>query len=262
MPPTDTLIRCIPNYWDKCSTFSFRVLFIFSISHTNCLKKAKIQVHISMKYKIWNVQYKCNIIKAGQRGLLQLKWPHMTLQVILKCNTADWPLGNPTYTMLPWGWIVLHKINIPHWTRTAGIYSTRYGGLTKLLHVNDQNTPEVQCVIYWSENGEMGAGWMTSSSPLELVNVEGEFEGGAKLQAHVFHHHVTPQQQQRFAVDLLQQVEGADSEVQHEARLSFKWSFAAKANNTTDSDIKINVTDAPLELKSWRYTGGEKRTQD
>lgn len=115
-----------------------------------------------MKYKIWNVQYKGNIIKAGQKSLLQLKWPHMTLQVILKCNTADWPLGNPTYTMLPWGWIVLHKINIPHWTRTGGIYSTRYGGLMKLLHVNDQNTSEVQCVLYWSQNGE--------SRPDDLLN--------------------------------------------------------------------------------------------
>lgn len=51
------------------------------------------------------------------------------------------------------------------------------------------------------------AGWETSS-PLELVNVEGEFEGGAELQAHVFHHHVATQQQERFSVNFLQQVEG------------------------------------------------------
>jgi len=37
----------------------------------------------------------------------------------------------------------------------------------------------------------------------ELVDVEGEFEGGAELQAHVFHHHVAAQQQEGFAVNLL-----------------------------------------------------------
>jgi hypothetical protein len=40
---------------------------------------------------------------------------------------------------------------------------------------------------------------------LELVDVEGEFEGGAKLQAHVFHHHVAAQQQEGSAVNLLEE---------------------------------------------------------
>lgn len=35
--------------------------------------------------------------------------------------------------------------------------------------------------------------------------MESEFEGGAELQAHVLHHGVATQQQQGFAVDLLQQ---------------------------------------------------------
>ena len=42
-----------------------------------------------------------------------------------------------------------------------------------------------------------------SSNPFELVDVEGEFEGGAELQAHVFHHHVASQQQECFAINLL-----------------------------------------------------------
>ncbi len=51
------------------------------------------------------------------------------------------------------------------------------------------------------------ADWLTSSCPFELVDVEGEFEGGAELQAHVFHHHVATQQQECFAVNLLEQRE-------------------------------------------------------
>lgn len=46
-------------------------------------------------------------------------------------------------------------------------------------------------------------GRLTPSSPFELVDVEGEFEGGAELQAHVFHHHVATQQQECFAVNFL-----------------------------------------------------------
>lgn len=46
------------------------------------------------------------------------------------------------------------------------------------------------------------------SSPLELVDVEGEFEGGAELQAHVLHHHVAAQQQEGLAVNLLERTEG------------------------------------------------------
>lgn len=37
-----------------------------------------------------------------------------------------------------------------------------------------------------------GGGWlMNSSRAFELVDMEDELEGGTKLQAHVFHHHVT-----------------------------------------------------------------------
>lgn len=43
----------------------------------------------------------------------------------------------------------------------------------------------------------------SDSRPLELVDVEGELEGGAELQAHVFHHHVAAQQQQCPAIDFL-----------------------------------------------------------
>lgn len=76
----------------------------------------------------------------------------------------------------------------------------------------------MQYMIYRSYKSEMSvksfvpwkltAAWATSSSPLKLVNVESEFEGGAKLQSHVFHHHVTTQQQERFAINLLQQKGG------------------------------------------------------
>lgn len=42
-----------------------------------------------------------------------------------------------------------------------------------------------------------------SSSPFKLVNVEGEFEGRAKLQTHVFHHHVATQQQKGFPINFM-----------------------------------------------------------
>lgn len=42
-----------------------------------------------------------------------------------------------------------------------------------------------------------------SSSPFKLVNVEGEFEGRAELQTHVFHHHVATQQQKGFPINFL-----------------------------------------------------------
>lgn len=74
------------------------------------------------------------------------------------------------------------------------------------------------------------AGWVTSSSPLELVNVEGEFEGGAELQAHIFHHHVTTQQQECFAVNLLQQME-EQFKLNFLAKLSFKSSLAKLNKN-------------------------------
>lgn len=114
-----------------------------------------MEVHISMKYKIWNAQYKCNIIQTGKNSLLQLKSPHMRLQVILNSKTDD---SNPTYNMLPWGWIVLHKINIPQWMRT-GVYITRHGGLMKSLHV---------CPIcsVWYPDSNKGK-WVSESSPLE-----------------------------------------------------------------------------------------------
>lgn len=38
---------------------------------------------------------------------------------------------------------------------------------------------------------------------LQPVNVKGELEGGPQLQAHVLHHHVTAQQEQGLAIDLL-----------------------------------------------------------
>ena len=53
-----------------------------------------------------------------------------------------------------------------------------------------------------------GCGWvMISSCPFELVNVEGEFKGRAKLQTHVFHHHVAAQQQESFTINLLRKRE-------------------------------------------------------
>lgn len=71
----------------------------------------------------------------------------------------------------------------------------------------------MQCMIYTDpRTGRWGWSlvlWkaavarLTPSSPFELVDVEGEFEGGAELQAHVFHHHVATQQQECFAVNLL-----------------------------------------------------------
>lgn len=42
-----------------------------------------------------------------------------------------------------------------------------------------------------------------TSRPFELIYVEGEFEGGPELQAHVFHHYVATQQQERFAINLM-----------------------------------------------------------
>lgn len=47
------------------------------------------------------------------------------------------------------------------------------------------------------------AGQLTSSGPFELVDVKGELEGGAELQAHVFHHHVATQQEECFPVNLM-----------------------------------------------------------
>lgn len=38
--------------------------------------------------------------------------------------------------------------------------------------------------------GRLWGGELISSSPFELIDVEGEFEGRAELQAHVFHHHI------------------------------------------------------------------------
>lgn len=83
----------------------------------------------------------------------------------------------------PYGQIVLHKRNCPHWVRT---------------HVVN--------AILWKDTATQD-----NSSPLELVDVEGEFEGGTKLQTHVFHHHVTAKQQQGFAVNLLQRTERGKS---------------------------------------------------
>lgn len=63
--------------------------------------------------------------------------------------------------------------------------------------------------VLWKDRG-----WSADpppSGPLELVDVEGEFEGGAELQAHVFHHHVAAQQQEGFTVNLLRQ-RGRDKE--------------------------------------------------
>lgn len=40
-------------------------------------------------------------------------------------------------------------------------------------------------------------------SLLQLLNVVAEFEGRSQLQAQIFHDHVTPQQQQGMAVNLL-----------------------------------------------------------
>lgn len=70
----------------------FQVCFLFysfSISQPKMLKMAKIQVLIFMTYKICKRQINCNIRKAGQKCLLQFKWPHLILQVILKCKTDD-----------------------------------------------------------------------------------------------------------------------------------------------------------------------------
>lgn len=38
--------------------------------------------------------------------------------------------------------------------------------------------------------GRLWGGKLTSSSAFELIDVKGEFEGRAELQAHVFHHHI------------------------------------------------------------------------
>lgn len=72
----------------------------------------------------------------------------------------------------PYGRIVLHERNRPH--------------------------PHVVNALLWKDTAGT-----ENSSPLELVNVKGEFEGRTKLQPHVFHHHVTAQQQQSFAINLL-----------------------------------------------------------
>ena len=51
-------------------------------------------------------------------------------------------------------------------------------------------------------------GWRTTSSgPFELVDVEGEFEGRAELQTHVFHHHIAAEQQECFTINLLKERE-------------------------------------------------------
>lgn len=86
--------------------------------------------------------------------------------------------------------------------RTGGC-NTRYGGLMEAATckwsvyvryaVHYILIPEQDggagAVVLW----KAAAGRLTSSRPLELVDMEGEFEGGTKLQAHVFHHHVTTQ---------------------------------------------------------------------
>lgn len=45
---------------------------------------------------------------------------------------------------------------------------------------------------------------------LQLVNVVAEFQCGSQLQSQVFHDHVTPQQQQGIAINLLVRRDGEE----------------------------------------------------
>lgn len=166
-----------------------------------------------MKYKIWNVQYKCNIVKTGQRSLLQSEWPHMTPQVILKCK-ENRPYVHHAASGLDCAT-----------QRRGGFIVPEESDLAKLLHVWVVRVcPICECVRVWSHRprtrrrrwrwrrralGSLvlwepaGPTERPHSSPLELVDVEGEFEGGAELQAHVLHHHVASQQQEGLAVNLV-----------------------------------------------------------
>lgn len=173
-----------------------------------------------MKYKIWNVQYKCNIVKTGQRSLLQSEWPHMTPQVILKCK-ENRPYVHHAASGLDCAT-----------QRRGGFIVPEESDLAKLLHVWVVRVcPICECVRVWSHRprtrrrrwrwrwrrralGSLvlwepaGPTERPHSSPLELVDVEGEFEGRAELQAHVLHHHVAAQQQEGLAVNLLERKEG------------------------------------------------------
>lgn len=58
----------------------------------------------------------------------------------------------------------------------------------------------------WWNRG--GVGLLCLATRFQLVDVEGEFEGGTKFQAHVLHHHVTTQQKESLPVNLLKQANG------------------------------------------------------
>lgn len=51
-------------------------------------------------------------------------------------------------------------------------------------------------------------GVLCLATRFQLVDVEGEFEGRTKFQAHVLHHHVTTQQKESLPVNLLKQANG------------------------------------------------------
>lgn len=111
--------------------------------------------------------------------------------------------------------------------RRGGLIVSEEGDLVKLLHVwvvrvcpicecvhVSSHCPRTQCwwcrravgsFVLWEPAGPTE---LLHSEALQLVDVEGEFEGGAKLQAHVLHHHVAAQQHEGLAVNLLERKEG------------------------------------------------------
>lgn len=114
MPQTETFIRCLPNYWDQCSAFlclPLRFLTFSSYPHTQIVQKDQnTKSIISIKYKIWNLQYKCNIVKTGQRSLLSVWMDTYDVSSYTEMQKKQENTGIIlTYTMLPQGWIVLHK---------------------------------------------------------------------------------------------------------------------------------------------------------
>lgn len=61
----------------------------------------------------------------------------------------------------------------------------------------------VYCDVGWVLVRQKMTPQTSELSLLQLLNVIAEFEGGSQLQSQVFHDHVTPQQQQGMAINLL-----------------------------------------------------------
>lgn len=102
--------------------------------------------------------------------------------------------------------------------RSKETWRSETGTSWKLLHVSVpvHSMSDMTCMLCWLQKWELGwqeslfeggSGLTTSSSSLEFVDVEGEFEGGAKFQTHVFHHHIAAQQQEGFTVNILKEKE-------------------------------------------------------